>query len=272
MRYSIIRETRPDRPLTSEAATAGLQSAVRVGDGVARHALTFTVKPGSESKVAELLAGYQSPKAQVDDTTRLRRTSLFMHGNRVVRAVEVEGDLLAALRHVARQPEVRAVEEAINPYLEQDRDLTDPDSARVFFTRAALPAVHHVTAGRPEPAGLRRHALYYPAVRGRGIDLARFLAQQDEAAADDPDSPVHASTVFQRDDIVVRLVDVTGELDLDPLAALGIKGPGKAAELERLLDGAAIGVEGALDSERNLNRLLAHADMLHVTDRSAADS
>lgn len=272
MRYSILRETHPDRPLTPEAASAGLQTAARVGDGVARHALTFTVKPGSESKVAELLAGYESPKAQVDDTTRLRRTSLFMHGNRVVRAVEVEGDLLAALRHVARQPEVRAVEEAINPYLEQDRDLTDPESARVFFTRAALPAVHHVTAGRPEPAGLRRHALYYPAVEGRGMDLARFLAHQDETAADDPDSPVFASTVFQRDDTVVRLVDVTRDLDLDPAAALGIKGAGKAAELERLLDGAAIGVEGAMDSERNLNSLLAHADMLPVTDRSSADS
>ncbi|MFE9775105.1 SchA/CurD-like domain-containing protein [Streptomyces sp. NPDC005931] len=272
MRYSIIRETRPDRPLTPEEARAGLQAAPRVGDGVARHALTFTVKPGSESKVAELLAGYKSPKAQVDDTTRLRRTSLFMHGNRVVRAVEVEGDLLAALRHVARQPEVRAVEEAINPYLEQDRDLTDPDSARVFFTRAALPAVHHVASARPEPAGLRRHALYYPAVEGRGMELARFLAHQDEAAADDPDNPVYASTVFQRDDIVVRLVDVTGELDLDPLAALGIKGEGRAAELERLLDGAAIGVEGSLDSERTLNRLLTHADMMPVTDRSAADS
>ncbi|TWD25365.1 antibiotic biosynthesis monooxygenase [Streptomyces sp. T12] len=272
MRYSVVRETMPERPLGSESARAGLQSSVRVGDGVARHALTFTVKPGSESKVAELLAGYESPKAQVDDTTRLRRTSLFMHGNRVVRAVEVEGDLLAALRHVARQPEVRAVEEAINPYLEQDRDLTDPESARLFFTRAALPAVHHVTSGRPEPAGLRRHALYYPAVQGRGMELARFLAQQDETAAGEPDSPVFASTVFQRDDIVVRLVDVTGDLDLDPLAALGITGPGKAAELERLLDGAAIGVEGSLDQERTLNRLLSHADMLPVTDRSAAAS
>ena len=104
------------------------------------------------------------------------------------------------------------------------------------------------------------------------MDLARFLAHQDETAADNPDSPVFASTVFQRDDTVVRLVDVTRDLDLDPAAALGIKGAGKAAELERLLDGASIGVEGALDSERNLNSLLAHADMLPVTDRSSADS
>lgn len=192
-----------------------------------------------------------------------------MHGNRVVRAVEVEGDLLAALRHVARQPEVRAVEEAINPYLEQDRDLTDPESARVFFTRAALPAVHHVVSDRPEPADLRRHALYYPAKEGLGMELARLLAHQDQAAAADPDSPVYGSTVFHRDDIVVRLIDITGEPDLDPVASLGIKGTGKALELERLLDGAAIGVEGSLKTERNVNRLLSHADMLPVTDRSA---
>ncbi|MGC3001003.1 SchA/CurD-like domain-containing protein [Streptomyces sp. G35A] len=272
MRYSILRETHPDRPLTPESAQAGLQKAARVGVGVTRHALTFTVKPGSESKVAEILANYDAPETRIDGITRLHRTSLFMHGNRVVRAVEVEGDLLATLCHVASQPEVQAVEEAINPHLEQDRDLSDSDSARVFFTRAALPAMQHVAADRPEPARLRRHMLYYPALAGRGLELARFLAHQDEAAADDPDGLVYASTVFQRDDIVIRLIDAIGELDLDPQAALGIKGPGKAAELDRLLDRAVIGVEGALDSERNLNRLLSHVDMMPVTDRIAADS
>jgi heme-degrading monooxygenase HmoA len=272
MRYSVLRETHPDQPLTTEVARASLQKAARVGAGITRHALTFTVKPGSESKVVDILANYDAPETRINGTTRLHRTSLFMHGNRVVRAVEVEGDLLATLCHVASQPEVQAVEEAINPYLEQDRDLSDSDSARVFFTRAALPAMQHVVAGRPEPADLRRHMLYYPAMTGHGLELARFLAHQDEAAANDPDSPVYASTVFQRDDIVVRMIDVTGELDLDPAAALGIRAPGKAAELERLLDGAAIGVEGSLDSERTLHRLLAHADMMPVTDRSSADS
>ncbi|MFD3559512.1 SchA/CurD-like domain-containing protein [Streptomyces sp. NPDC058686] len=271
MRYSILRETNPADPVTSAPAAANAVAA-RVGDGAARHALTFTVKPGSESKVAEILAGYQSPQAQVDDSTRLRRTSLFMHGNRVVRAVEVEGDLPAALRHVARQPEVRAVEEAINPYLEQHRDLTDDDSARVFFTRAALPAVHHVVSDIPVPADLRRHALFYPAKKGCGMDLARLLSEQDATAADDPDNPVYGSTVFQRDDIVVRLIDITGELDSDPAASLGLKGGKKSAELERLLDGAAIGVEGSLQTERNINRLLSHADMMPITDRSSAGS
>ncbi|MFE5817032.1 SchA/CurD-like domain-containing protein [Streptomyces sp. NPDC056479] len=267
MRYGIVRETGGDRP-----AAGALQTAARVGDGVIRHALTFTVKPGSESKVAEILAGYAPPEARVDDTTRLRRTTLFMHGNRVVRTVEVEGDLMAALRHVSRQPEVRAVEEAINPYLEQDRDLADPESARTFFIRAAMPPVHHVARGGPEPSDIRRHALYYPAKEGCGMALARYLARQDEAAAADPASPVHRSTVFQREDIVVRLIDVQGDPETDPVMALGIHGPRKAAVLARLLDGIALGVTGRLTGERDANRLLAHTDMALITDRRAAQS
>lgn len=104
------------------------------------------------------------------------------------------------------------------------------------------------------------------------MELARLLAHQDESAAADPDGPVYGSTVFQRDDIVVRLVDITGELDADPVASLGVQGAGKAAELERLLDGPAVGVEGSLETERNVNRLLSHADMMPVTDRTSADS
>ncbi|MEK8173143.1 SchA/CurD-like domain-containing protein [Streptomyces sp. M19] len=124
-------------------------------------------------------AGRRDPRrlraagGRVDDATRLCRTSLFMRGNRVVRAVEIQGDLVAALRHVARQPEVRAVEEAINPYLEVARDLDDPESAREFFQRAALPAVHHLGAAADRAEAGRaagsdgagpattRHALIY---------------------------------------------------------------------------------------------------------------
>jgi hypothetical protein len=183
-----------------------------------------------------------------------------MHGNRVVRAIEVRGDLLAALRHVARQPEVRAVEEAINPYLEQDRDLDDPESARVFFTRAALPAVHHVTAEQDDPHA-ERHALYYPARPGQGMRLAELLAQQDEAAADDPASPVLRSTIFQRDDVVVRLIDVRGGLPAaDPARALGLTDPARVAELTEL------------PADGRLADLLERARMTPVTDRRSPEA
>ncbi|KMS90212.1 MULTISPECIES: SchA/CurD-like domain-containing protein [Streptomyces] len=239
LRFHIVRETGGE---PAEAASRRrLQSSPRIGDGVIRHALTFTVRPGSEEKVAKILADYASPQARVDETTRLCRTSLFMHGNRVVRAIEVRGDLLAALRHVARQPEVRAVEEAINPYLEQERDLNDQESARVFFTRAALPAVHHVTAD--ELAEGERQALYYPARPDCGMRLAELLAQQDEAAAADPDSPVLRSTIFQRDDVVVRLIDVRPGVGARAL----LPQPRLQAALSTLLDGEPVGMDLVTD-------------------------
>ncbi|MFF5966154.1 SchA/CurD-like domain-containing protein [Streptomyces collinus] len=270
LRFHVVRETGGPAEGADQAGRR-LQTAPRIGDGVIRHALTFTVKPGSEEIVAKILADYDSPEPKVDDTTRLCRTSLFMHGNRVVRAVEVRGDLLAALRHVARQPEVRAVEEAINPHLEQDRDLGDPESARVFFTRAALPAVHHVTAGRQEPQG-ERYALYYPARPERGMQLAELLAHRDEAAADDPRSPVLRSTIFQRDDVVVRLIDVHGAIEeADPGHLLGLFDSAQVTELTTLLDDP-VGMDVATSKDGSLARLLELARMDLVTDRRSPDA
>ncbi len=234
LKFTVLRETGRGYDQAARPASARLQDTPRLGAGIVRHALTFTVKPGSEKEVASILSSYASPEARVDDHTRLCRTSLFMHGNRVVRTVEVQGDLMAALRHVSEQPGVRAAEEALNPHLEKDRNLNDPESARMFFMRAALPAVHHIAAPEPESAEVQRHALFYPAKPGCGAALAKFLARQDEAAAKHPASPVRSSSIFQRDDIVVRLIDVRGPLDAEPETTFGISGPRKAAVLERL--------------------------------------
>ncbi|MBZ6138904.1 SchA/CurD-like domain-containing protein [Streptomyces olivaceus] len=267
LRFHVVRET--GHRVADAQGRGGLQAAPRVGDGVIRHAITFTVKPGSEEAVGRILADYASPEPRVDDSTRLCRTSLFLHGNRVVRAIEVRGDLLAALRHVAEQPEVRAVEEAINPYLEQDRDLADPESARVFYTRAALPAVHHVRAGQ-EGRAAQRHALSYPARPGCGMRLAQLLAERDEAAADDPLSPVLCSTIFQRDDVVVRLVDLRGDLHAgDPATTLGLPDPDRVAELTTLLDGFT---DAGSPGGGGLVRALEGARMELVTDRRAPDA
>ena len=236
--------------------------------GVVRHAITFTVRPGSERTVAGLLADYRSPRARVDDTTRLLRTSLFMHGNRVVRAVEVTGDLGNALRHVATQPEVRAVEEAINPYLEEARDLTDPSCARAFFARAALPAVHHIVGG---PAAgptddVTRLAFLYPVRPGRGAAAASMLAELDEAEVADPEQPLMSSTVFLCDDILVRMVDLRGR---HRRMAVGGSSRGAAAELARLLDH---GDSRDLMSEDDFGLHLGGLPMECVTDRTAEDS
>ncbi|MDH6124954.1 SchA/CurD-like domain-containing protein [Kitasatospora sp. GP82] len=264
LRFSIMRET----SVTGTADSGAAPLATRPGstDGIIRHALTFTVKPGTESKVARILAGYTSPAAQVDETTRLARTSLYMQGNRVVRAVEVVGDLVAALRHVAQQPEVRAVEEAINPYLEEARDLGDPLAARDFFMRAALPAVHHAAVQGEVPAKLYRHALGYPVRSGCGAALAELLHRQDEAAVADPAGLLVRSTVFQREDIVVRQIDLAVPLAAAPAVALGVQGSRASAVLARLAD---LGPDHGLPGDAAAQRLLAKWELELVTDRKA---
>ncbi|MFD8702390.1 SchA/CurD-like domain-containing protein [Kitasatospora sp. NPDC059648] len=280
LRYAVLRQTSaagstgtrapievpPGLPRSEPAGHVGPPRAEPGPDGVVRHALTFTVKPGSEAEVARILSAYASPKAEVDEHTRLHRTSLFMHGNRVVRAVEVVGNLGDALRHVAMQPEVRAVEEELNPYLEEARQLGDPQSARAFFAKAALPARHQAIASSPASGRLHRHAVLYPVRPGRGQALAELLFDHDNLATADPTGPVAAATVFQRDDTVVRLVDLRVPAEADPAAALGVAGDQEAAQLAGLLD---LGPTGDLRTVAGQSAFLAARAMSPVTDRSS---
>jgi heme-degrading monooxygenase HmoA len=277
LRYVITRET-PD-PLTADGAASQGRPAPAVdaprtdplpapplaSGGIVRHGLTFTVKPGSEPAVAEILANYTPPQARVDATTRLCRTSLFMRGNRVVRAVEVTGDLGNAMRHVAAQPEVRAVEEAINPYLEEARDFSDPTSARAFFARAALPAVRHVQAISGPAGEVTRWGFLYPVRPGCGARAMRLFAGLDQAAAGDPDQPLAGSTLFMRDDLLVRVVDLRGagrDKSADP--AMGAK----PSELSLLLDP---GQEWDLTIKDGVRDFLSSCAMDLIANRGAWD-
>ncbi|MGC0416535.1 SchA/CurD-like domain-containing protein [Embleya sp. AB8] len=247
---------------------AKTRPAAPTGPAVVRCALTFTVKPGSEAEVARILAGYQSPKARVDAQTSLRRTSVFMLGNRVVRAIEVEGDLRAALRHVAEQPQVRAAEEALNPHLEEARDLNDSEAARAFFMRSSLAEAYHLTAPTRksgEPQSTRR-ALLYPVRHGCGESAATLLQRHDERVLVAAGGPIAAASVFLRGDTLIRVLDVRGSLDEDPALALGVDRKESAARLGRLLD---LGDLGELDTDEGLRRLLAAAETTLVTDRRA---
>jgi hypothetical protein len=183
----------------------------------------------------------------------------------VVRAVEVTGDLGNAMRHVAAQPEVRAVEEAINPYLEEARDFSDPTSVRAFFARAALPAVRHVQAISGPAAEVTRWGFLYPVRPGRGATAMRLFADLDQAAAGDPDQPLAGSTLFMRDDLLVRVVDLRGpgrEKSADP--AMGAD-PGK---LSLLLDP---GQDWDLTTKDGVREFLASCAMDLITDRGAQE-
>ena len=87
----------------------------------------------------------------------------------------------------------------------------------MFFTRAALPAVHHVTAGAARDAGTSAARAVLPGqggLRHGAGPAARPAGRGGGRRA--PASPVDSSTIFQRDDIVVRLSTWSGRLDAGP--------------------------------------------------------
>lgn len=114
-----------------------------------RYALYFTCKPGTEEEVAKILGSYDRPVPYIDEDARLLNTSIFMHGNVVVRVLDIEGDLIKVIRHLSQQPEIQAVEEQLTPYLTESRDMSSPESARDFFMKAMMTRVTHRVAGEP---------------------------------------------------------------------------------------------------------------------------
>jgi len=114
-----------------------------------RYAITFTCKPGTEEEVAKIFREYDRPVPEIDEDARLLNTSVFMHGNVIVRVLEVEGDLIKVIPHISQDPAIQACEKALTPYLEKERDMSDPESARAFFMSALMTRVTHRVAGEP---------------------------------------------------------------------------------------------------------------------------
>jgi hypothetical protein len=193
-----------------------------------------------------------------------------MHGNRVVRAIEIQGDMRAALQHVARQPQVRAAEEALNEHLEEARDLDDPEAARAFFMRASLAQDFQMTSPHPRPgdATATRVAFMYPVRTGAADDAARLLARHDAAVLDDPEGPLAAAAVYVRQDILVRVVDLRVPVAQNAAAAVGVD-RATADQLGRLLD---LDADDALTDDSAVRRLADRCAMTPVTDRRADDA
>ena len=232
------------------------------------HSLLFRVKPGSEARVAEILAGYDRPPTVIDDETRLLRTTVFMHGTVVVRAMDNEGSMQKVAAHVSRQPQIQAAEQALNPHLVEPRDLGDPASMAAFFRRAMMQCLVDrripIQPGDAETT-ITRHALLYPLRPGTG-DAADGVFQ---AGGDPPPraggTRLHSTTVFRHEDTVVRLFEISGDLDeaiehLVRAAALQSAGQGLAEFLDAGVD---------LTSQDGLRSFFHQQLMSVVTDRRA---
>jgi SchA/CurD like domain-containing protein len=181
-----------------------------------RHAITFPIRPGSEAEVARILSGYAPPRTEIDEHTKLLATSVFLWRARVVRVMDVQGALPVVMRHLAQEPAIRAVEEQLNPYLAEPRDLTDPQAARAFFTRSMMRRIaHRVTDPADIPPGERtRVGLRYPVRAGCGDQVAEILSGGSALPVRAAQGTALASTtVFQQGDLVVRMAEFAGDVD-----------------------------------------------------------
>ncbi|KOV82426.1 SchA/CurD-like domain-containing protein [Nocardia sp. NRRL S-836] len=174
-----------------------------------RYALTFPVRPGSEAAVAEILGGYAGPPPGRPQAARplLDRTSVFMVGPVVVRVVDITCPPGEAIRHLAAQPQIQAVEQRLRPHLVQDRDLSDPDGRRRFLAGSVM---RLVASRNGHPGHLPRAAVLYRALPGRADEVARLLA----SGGSESDC---GTTVFRRRDTVVHLVESTDRTPVVPL-------------------------------------------------------
>jgi hypothetical protein len=169
-----------------------------------RYALLFRIKPGSASTVASILAGYERPATEIDETTRLLSTTVFMHGTVVVRMIEIEGELRRVVAHLAQQPAVQAAEKALNPHLAEPRDLREPIAARAFFQRSMMKRLTGDGVDTAPAAG-SRHAL----ICGLPLpsrDAVDELYARDGVGALRPDgAALRGATVFRHEDTLVTV-------------------------------------------------------------------
>ncbi len=169
-----------------------------------RHALLFRIKPGSESKVSTILAGYERPATEIDESTRLRSTTVFMHGTVVVRMIEIEGELRRVVAHLAQQPAVQATEKALNPHLALPRDLREPIAARAFFQRSMMKRLAGEGPDAAAAAGAR-HALICAIPLDSRDEVDKMFARDGVGAFRPDGASLRGASVFRHEDTLVTV-------------------------------------------------------------------
>lgn len=204
-----------------------------------RHALAFRVRLGTEAAVAALLADYDPPVLEVDGHTRLLATAVFMRDNLVVRNIEIEGDIGVVSRHIAADPNVRRVEAALAPYLEEPYDPADPVARQGFFRSRLMDRLMHVEGGFDVGAVATPHrlAVCYQVEEGTARASAQRIIDEGQPMRIG-DTLVHSTTLFaRRDDTLVRVMTIEGgndEVVVALSASHGVGGTGGSSGIDVL--------------------------------------
>jgi hypothetical protein len=114
-------------------------------------AITYRVKPGHEDEIAEIFAKFQRvnrPEYQGDNgqqAGKLLGTAVFIKDDIVVRVIHYEGEFAAIGRHMAAQKGVHLIEDALAPYLAEQRDTTTQEGFGAYFRDATMRCISQLT-------------------------------------------------------------------------------------------------------------------------------
>jgi SchA/CurD like domain len=108
-------------------------------------ALMWDIKPGTQDAVRQAFKEYGRPDHTIRDDDgnevgTLLSTQVFMKDNTVIRVVETTDDVpLPVLgAHMGRQPAIRELEDKLDQYVAEPRDMSTSDGARAFFIKSTM--------------------------------------------------------------------------------------------------------------------------------------
>lgn len=114
-------------------------------------AITYRVKPGNEDAIAEIFASFQRvdrpdfSDEQGDAAGRLLGTAVFIKDDVMVRIIHYEGDFAWVGRHMAAQKGVHLIEDALQPYLAEERDTAAPAAFGAYFRDATMRCISQLS-------------------------------------------------------------------------------------------------------------------------------
>lgn len=234
-----------------------------------RHALAYPLAAGADQSAVAVAREWTWPMKGWESGSRLLACTVFHQPGLLIRFLDVEGELDPCLRALARDESVRRCEARLARWLadppagdpdieELHRRLALPWIAGRFTDPALLPAGHQVRTSRA--------ALLYPVRPGQGQAVREALTGGRGLQVRATESTALASTaVFGSGDLVVRLVEVAGDLaaGFAHLRTTASRSP-VAGRLAALLQPG-----NDLRSEEGFARFLATAAMAMVSDDRA---
>jgi hypothetical protein len=180
-------------------------------------AVTYRVRPGHEEQLTEVFSPHNFQRvdspvvrhADGSDAGMLLGTGLFVQDDVMVRVIHHDGvdpDLIG--RHMSVQDGVHAAEEAIAPYLAEQRDTSTPDGFLAHFRRSLMAVVEqHSPDDRPAAGTV---ALRLPLRPGAGAQLLAAAGSEPSLRTSDRHPGVVRTALFLHRDTLVRAVQYDG--------------------------------------------------------------